>query len=415
MEADSRAFPLSILRRYVLMDVARAFSLALLTLSAIFVLFMVAATARDIGLSPQDIVRLVPYVIPSTLPYTIPVSLLFSVTVVYGRLAGDNEIIAVKTAGVSVMHVLLPTYALALFLSVTLVYLSSEWIPECTRLATLVLYSDFEDTFYKYLKRDREVNNEKWPFFIKAEEIDGKVMKNATFKHRSKENGQSDYDFTIEAEEATMNFDMNAKMIHVYFKNGEMVRKNPQSPDIMLMNSEDPLDIPLPPGSTFDPEKKLQHFTSSELALEMVTIQQKLNTERQRAAIKTGFAFATGRTDQLNWGDVQEAARNHAYLVRRMSEVDTERQLRISMAFGSLLFVILGAPVGIMFARRDFLSAFMTCFMPIITVYYPLMLFGQNMSKEALLPASISWISLWLGNLILAVLAGLVLPPVIKH
>ena len=46
--------------------------------------------------------HLVPYVIPSTLPYTIPVSLLFAATVVYGRLAGDNEIIAIKTAGLSV-------------------------------------------------------------------------------------------------------------------------------------------------------------------------------------------------------------------------------------------------------------------------------------------------------------------------
>ncbi len=48
------------------------------------------------------------------------------------------------------------------------------------------------------------------------------------------------------------------------------------------------------------------------------------------------------------------------------------------MAFGSLLFVILGAPVGILFARRDFLSAFMTCFLPIIGIYYPLMLFGTR-------------------------------------
>ena len=52
------------------------------------------------------------------------------------------------------------------------------------------------------------------------------------------------------------------------------------------------------------------------------------------------------------------------------------------MAFGSLLFVLLGAPIGIRFARRDFLSAFMTCFLPIIAIYYPLMLGGVNMSKE---------------------------------
>ena len=80
----------------------RAFLLALLTMTAIFVLFMVVAEAMRSRLSRRsDIVQLVPYVIPSTLPYTIPVSLLFAVTVVYGRLAGDNEIIAVKTAGLS--------------------------------------------------------------------------------------------------------------------------------------------------------------------------------------------------------------------------------------------------------------------------------------------------------------------------
>ena len=117
-DADTGAVALKILQRYVIGEVVRAFSLALLTMTAIFVLFMVVAEARDIGLSPQDIVELVPYVIPSTLPYTIPVSLLFAVTVVYGRLAGDNEIIAVKTAGLSVMTILWPTFVLAIALSV---------------------------------------------------------------------------------------------------------------------------------------------------------------------------------------------------------------------------------------------------------------------------------------------------------
>ena len=82
------------------------------------------------------------------------------------------------------------------------------------------------------------------------------------------------------------------------------------------------------------------------------------------------------------------------------------------MGIGSLLFVFLGAPVGILFAKRDFLSAFMTCFLPIIGLYYPLMLFGTNLSKEGLLAPH--W-SLWIGNAILAILAGLVLPSVVKH
>lgn len=54
----------------------------------------------------------------------------------------------------------------------------------------------------------------------------------------------------------------------------------------------------------------------------------------------------------------------------------------------------------------------MTCFLPIITLYYPLMLVGQNMSKEGMLAP---YVSLWIGNFILAVLAGLTLPSVIRH
>ena len=101
------AVVVKILQRYVLGEVLRAFLLALLTMTAIFVLFMVVAEAmRSKLLTPAATSsQLVPYVIPSTLPYTIPVSLLFAVTVVYGRIAGDNEVIAVKSAGLSVMTV----------------------------------------------------------------------------------------------------------------------------------------------------------------------------------------------------------------------------------------------------------------------------------------------------------------------
>ncbi len=124
------------------------------------------------------------------------------------------------------------------------------------------------------------------------------------------------------------------------------------------------------------------------------------------------MAFASGRIDTIDWGKVDWAFRDYGDWVRRCNEFETERHLRVSMAFGSFLFVLLGAPVGILFAKRDFLSAFMTCFLPIIGIYYPLMLFGTNLSKEG---HRAPVVSLWIGNVLLAVLAGLVLPSVVKH
>jgi lipopolysaccharide export system permease protein len=50
--------------------------------------------------------------------------------------------------------------------------------------------------------------------------------------------------------------------------------------------------------------------------------------------------------------------------------------------------------------------------MPIILVYYPLMLFGVNLGKEGIMPPELVWsgnVVLWLAAFIWA------LPPVRKH
>jgi lipopolysaccharide export system permease protein len=402
------AVKLGILQRYVIGEVLRAFGLALLTMTAIFVLFMVAAQARDVGLSPDDIVHLVPYVIPSTLPYTVPVSLLFSATVVYGRMAGDNEVIAVKTAGLSVWRLLLPILFLATALSLALLHASATWIPKCTHQAKMVLFKDLEDMFYKLLARDREFNHPKWPFLIKVRSVEGSKMIEPTFKHKIK--GGREYDAVIQARAAWLHFDLNEKIVRVYLEKSQeqhLVRDL----DVMLINNSI-LEIPIPADSQFKFDKKIQEFTSSEIVAQLAKNRRLLGTVRKGEAIKDAFAFATGRLNMINWSDVNQAFRDHLDWIRSCNDLETEWHLRISMAFGSLLFVILGAPVGILFARRDFLSAFMTCFLPIIGFYYPLMLLGSNMSREGILGPCYS---LWLGNGLLALLAGFVLPSVIKH
>ena len=45
--------------------------------------------------------------------------------------------------------------------------------------------------------------------------------------------------------------------------------------------------------------------------------------------------------------------------------------------------------------------------MPIITLYYPLMLFGMNLGKEGTLPPIFA---LWIGNVLLAMLAVWIYP-----
>ena len=62
--------------------------------------------------------------------------------------------------------------------------------------------------------------------------------------------------------------------------------------------------------------------------------------------------------------------------------LEVEQQMRPALSLGCLFFILVGCPVGIWFSRSDYLSAFITCFLPIVFVYYPLMLCGTGMAKE---------------------------------
>jgi len=404
-----------ILQRYVIGEVLRAFALALLAMTAIFVLFMVMAEATKLGLSPADILNLVPFVIPSTLPFTVPVSMLFAVTVVYGRLASDNEVIAVKTAGVSAMAILWPTIFVGLALSGSLLFFSGRAIPSSTHQAKLAIFKNFEDAFYKVLKMEREFANPGWPFLIKVRDVDieTKTMYDATFKHRSKNGGSLTFDAIVQAKTAVIKFDMEAGKARVYLE-GATISGGSKSEDVFLINGKE-FDIDMPDRSNKGFKKSIQEWTTPELVAEQAKLRVLLSGERKRQAVSTALSFGSGRLfgrNGLDWFHVQESAANHSYWNRQLNEYETEKQFRVAQSFGSLIFVVLGAPVGILFAKRDFLSAFISCFVPIILVYYPMMLLGVNLGKEGVLDPTAA---LWGGNVLLFTLAMFVFPPVIRH
>ncbi len=416
---------MGILQRYVCGEVFRAFAMALLTMTMIFVLFMVAAEAlRSRMLAPMDVANLIPYVIPSTLPYTMPVSLLFAVTVVYGRIAGDNEIIAVKSSGVSVMAVIWPTIFLGAAVSAFLWQASRTWIPESAHQTKLVLFKDLEDFVYKYLKRDKELTLPNAPVFIKVQDVEGRKLIKPTFKMKTKNPDKSEtYSSTIQAASARLHFDLEKKLVVVHLVDAEK-QDHTGSFDVTMLPDqtfEFPFEMKNDPFSM----KSIQEHTNRELDAELAIARERQANDRKRQAIGAAFLFASGRfvkvdgVDGANWGvpgiqwnDVGQAANQNNYWKKRCNEFETEKQLRTSMAFGSLLFVILGAPIGIRFAKRDFLSAFMTCFLPIIGLYYPLMLFGINMGKEGTMEP---YQALWISNVVLACLAGWVYPRIIKY
>jgi lipopolysaccharide export system permease protein len=407
-----RCYVVGILPRYVFGQVLRAFLLALLTLTAVIVVFMIMAEATRQGLAPQAVLRLIPYVIPGTLPYTVPVALLFAVSVVYGRIAGDNEVVATKASGCSAWVLLMPSVAMGVVLTVGLMLVSGEVIPRANHAFKMALFKDAEDNFYMLLKRDREINHPHWPFFIAVKDVQDRVLIGPTFKHRAKRatNGPNAYDLTIQAESAVVKFaeDGDQRVIVL-----DLTKAVVQGMGRTASFPRHTIPYPLPPGKgLMGADKKVQEMTGREIARENAKVLRLLERERKRQAIGAALWIAAGRLDRVPWPDVGNAYREEARWKRQSNEYQTERHVRVALAFGALCFVLLGAPVGMMKAKSDFLSAFITCFLPIIVLYYPLVLMGINLGKEGIVGP---WIVFAGDGVLLALFRGLALPPVLKH
>jgi lipopolysaccharide export system permease protein len=406
-----RQYAFGILPRYVFGQLVKAFALALTSLSCIFVLFVVVPKVAEAGLGPTDILVLVPLALPSTLPYSAPLALLFAVSVVYGRIASDNEVIAAKACGLGIMTMLWPSFLLGTILSVALLGMTRELIPRTNHEARNALMRNLEDMLYRVLKRQREFDNKSWPFRIKVGDVQDRVLIDAYFIHRKKdEAGGTRSSMQVFAEEATIHFNEKLESVEIRLSDA-VVQGNADQPDFVLMNNER-IEIPLAREGGLGMDPPVQELTSSQLVAEQVKCLKETDEELRKQAVEAALTVASGRARRVKWPEVGQAIRHNAYLEQRFDKLETEKHMRTSIACGAFFFVLLGAPVGVWRARGDFLSAFMTCFVPIITLYYPLTLAGVNLGKEGQLDP---FFALWMGNALLGVLGGLVLRPVRRH
>src|SRR5207253_10489248 len=94
-----------------------------------------------------------------------------------------------------------------------------------------------------------------------------------------------------------------------------------------------------------------------------------------------------------------QSARPH--LMLELYSLDAEIQMRPALALGCFCFVLVGCPVGIWFSRSDYLSAFITCFLPNVFMYYPLYLCGTNLAKQGKVPLLAG---IWAANALIALI-----------
>src|SRR5262249_54602979 len=158
----------------ILWELVKVFLMSLIGITGILLMAGIVAEASQQGLGPGLILAAIPLLVPSTLPYTIPATTLFATCVVYGRLSADNQILAIRAAGVNVLKVVKPGIYLGLVMSAATMGLYYRIIPYTHLLLRSLAVSDAEEFLYTMLKKNGGISHSSMPYAMFVEHVKGK-------------------------------------------------------------------------------------------------------------------------------------------------------------------------------------------------------------------------------------------------
>ncbi len=396
--------PWSILHRYVFWELLRVFLLALVAITGILVMAGVVQEASQQGLGPEHIFRLVLFLLPSFLPYTVPATMLFAVSLVYGRLAHDNEITAIKSAGIPVTHVLWPALFMGAAVSAGVLVLYREFIPRSHHQLRTAFLRDIEDLIYSRLRRDLSFREMKMDYAIWVKEVRGRRLIAPIFIKRD---GRGKDEIIATAREAELKVDLEQGDIHVRMLHGEWSKDHGNS---YLSFEEEIIPVQLPPLGA-GRKVRAREMTIAQILQRRQELVDEAEENRRQIALLPNPEHS--RVVPPPPGTVAEALHYKLEAIEKeINELNTERAMRPALSFGCLFFVLVGCPVGIWFHKRDYLSAFVTCFLPIVVVYYPLLMLGLNLSKAG---HSDPLPCMWAGNALLGATGLLLLSQLLRR
>jgi lipopolysaccharide export system permease protein len=375
-----------ILTRYAVFEFLKVFALALAGITAFMLLIGVATQAVREGLSLGPILRLLPFIVPESMRFSVPAAALLAACIVYGRMAGDNEIVALKSAGISPWSTMAPVTICAFLFSVVAVWVNDVAVSWGRPGISRVVTESIEQIAYGMLRSRRSYSCER--FSITVKDVQGKklILPTLTF-HGRDGTGET----TVSARFAELRHNPEENSLSIFLTDTEV--EGPGNIEGAFPGTVERVISWEPPGRRRH-DLSPSDYPLRELGRETERQAKEIEALERRMAALSAFQLLTGDLDALanpKWQELHEQLDQIRY---RRNRLRTEPWRRWANGFSCFFFVLVGIPLSIRLRNSDFVTSFFASFAPILLVYYPLMTYGVDRAKEGALPQY----AVWLGN-----------------
>ncbi len=278
---------ISTIHRYIFRDLLRVFTLATLVLSVVLGFGFMLRPLQQFSIDPARVPELMLYTLPITLSLVLPVSGLLATTLVFGRLAVDNEINACRSSGISILALVRPALVLAMIVGGVTLVLSFYVIPDFISRFENTLKSDAESMIFRNIQKKNNMGHYfgKMKFYADKADQDNNLLSGVAIIDPEKQ------DTILTARQVRLNFIDRAgsRFIRVDLFKPQGMRRGQDIGSVEMMSITLPLPDLIKDKIKF---KKLDELKAiQEDMTRFASIRKKLQEVRRQYLVERFFEF----------------------------------------------------------------------------------------------------------------------------
>jgi len=357
-----------IIHRYILKEIAFPFFMILFILT--FVLLMgkilqLMDLMVNKGIRVFDIGLLIIYLMPSFLMFTIPISLFVAIMMGLGRLSSDNELIVMKASGMSLYEISKPII-LAAVATFFLTALTSYFLVPAGNYATKILLFNVARQKASAGIKEKVFNDDFKGILLYADKIpvSGDYMEGVLISDTRNTEEQS----TIIATRAYL-------------------VANPNEMTVTLR---------LEDGATHSVDRGLKNYRKMDFGRYDIKLDLGAAMTEEKAKSKS--------STEMTVGEIMKRMQDKKIKDTDLRELAIEIQKKLSIPVSTLVFCVLGIPLGIRKHRTARFWGF-SIGLAVVLAYYLIRLGGEALAETGQLTP---FIGAWTPNILLGI-AGIFL------
>jgi len=401
---------MKILERYILKENFKPFVVSLMVTTFVMLLDKIIDLLNLIIEKHLDVLTIVSIFglsLPFILALTIPMAILLASIMSFGRLSVDNELIAFKSCGINIYSLLKPTVIAALFISFFMVYFNNAVLPQTNHmLKNMMIKANYRRPATAIVPGTFN-SMKNYTIYVK-ERIDDELFGILIYNRE-----KTKFPQTISAERGEIELANGGNSLKAILYNGQMHERDQKNPDKYNISEFKKFTLNLPDlgykinqeGTDYRGDREL-----SSNAMQKIVNERKNKIELMQTEIVDIQENINEMNSKEETIDKNELKKNYnrldlkkdkiASLKSDVRKYQVEIHKKYAIAFACVIFVLIGAPIGMMTKTSGVGMSFSVSAI-VFLIYYGALTLGEELADKGVVSP---FLAMWISNIVFSII-----------